>query len=285
MIFPLHDDNPTRRTPFVTFAIIGVNAVVFLGSIQLSPVDRGVLWYVRGFVPARVAGLIDDEPPEVDPQTVPPELREHVLAIEADRDVVVLRPLSRPQTLLSLLTCMFLHGGWLHVIGNMWFLWVFGNNVEDRLGHVAFLLFYLLGGLFASACHWMIAPHSTTPVIGASGAVATMLGAYAITWPWARVKSLVFLFVIITVIDLPALLVLGVWFLAQLVSATHAANLEVSGGVAWWAHVGGFLAGLVLMPLLSSLAGPTDDERPSDPSEFSGFGQSDDYRRPDDHRF
>ena len=283
MIFPFHDDNPIRRTPFVTFAIIGVNAAVFLGSIQLSPVDRGVLWYVRGFVPARIAGLIDDEPPEVDPRTVPPGIRERVLEFDANRDVVVLRPLPRRQTLLSLLTCMFLHGGWLHVIGNMWFLWVFGNNVEDRLGHVAFLLFYLLGGLFASACHWMIAPNSTTPVIGASGAVATMLGAYAITWPWARVRSLVFLFVIITVIDLPALFVLGVWFLVQLVSATNAADLEMGGGVAWWAHVGGFLAGLVLMPLLSSLAGPADDDRPSDPSELFGFGQSDDYRRPDDH--
>jgi len=281
MIFPFHDDNPTRRTPFVTFAIIGVNAVVFLGSLQLSPVQRGVLWYVRGFVPARIAGLIDDVPPEVNPRTVPPGLREHVLAIDARRDVVVLRPLARGQTVLSLFTCMFLHGGWLHVIGNMWFLWIFGNNVEDRLGHVAFVLFYLLGGLFASACHWMIAPHSTTPVIGASGAVATMLGAYAVTWPWARVKSLVFLFVIITIVDLPALLVLGVWFLAQLLSATNTANLEMSGGVAWWAHVGGFLAGLVLMPLLSSLAGPTDGEQSF---ERFGFGQPDEeFRRPEDY--
>jgi len=281
MIFPFHDDNPTRRTPFLTFAIIGVNAVVFLGSLQLSPVERGVLWYARGFVPARIAGLIDDVPPEVDPRTVPPELREHVLAIDARRDVVVLRPLARPQTVLSLFTCMFLHGGWLHVIGNMWFLWVFGNNVEDRLGHVAFVLFYLLGGLFASACHWMIAPHSTTPVIGASGAVATMLGAYAITWPWARVKSLVFLFVIVFVVDLPALLVLGEWFLVQLLSATHAANLDMGGGVAWWAHVGGFLAGLILMPILSSLAGPTDGEQSFD--RF-GFGQPDEeFRRPEDY--
>lgn len=286
MIFPFHDDNPTRRTPFVTFAIMGVNAVVFLGSIQLSPVDRGVLWYVRGFVPARIAGLIDDGPPEVDLGTVPPDLREHVLAFDPVRNVVVLRPLSERQTLLSLLTCMFLHGGWLHVIGNMWFLWIFGNNVEDRLGHVAFVLFYLLGGLFASACHWMIAPHSTTPVIGASGAVATMLGAYAVTWPWARVKSLVFLFVIVTVIDLPALLVLGAWFLIQLLSATHAANLDVGGGVAWWAHVGGFLAGLVLMPLLSALVVPAGDEGPSERPDLFNFGQPDeDHRRPDDYHW
>jgi len=256
MIFPFHDDNPVTRTPFVTYGIVAVNAVVFLGSLGLSDADRAVLWYGRGFVPARMAQLVDRRPIELE---LPPEAPDL-----ARPDIVRVRRLTfEPiphQILLSLLTCMFLHGGWLHLIGNMWFLWVFGNNVEDRLGHVLFLVFYLVGGLLASACHWMIEPQSTTPVIGASGAVATMLGAYAITWPWARVKTLVFLIVIITIIDLPALLVLGVWFVIQLLSAANATTLELTGGVAWWAHVGGFLAGLILMPVLSSLARTRDKQ-------------------------
>jgi membrane associated rhomboid family serine protease len=281
MIFPFHDENPIQRTPFVTLGIVGVNAVVFLGTLSLSELDRGTLWYGRGFVPARIVELVKDEPPQVDPRTVPPELRERVLAVDLRRERIVLKPLPQRQILLSLFTSMFLHGGWLHVIGNMWFLWVFGNNVEDRVGHVPFLLFYLFGGLFASACHWAINPSSTIPVIGASGAVAAMLGAYAITWPWARVKSLVFLFVVVTVIDLPALAVLGVWFLGQLVSATNAANVGLSGGVAWWAHVGGFLVGLVLMPFLNSLLG-SPDQGSSDRFDWFGFGQADDRRHPDD---
>ena len=278
MIFPLHDENPTRRTPFFTFAIIGVNAVVFLGSLQLSVPDRTVLWYARGFVPARIAQLADPKPVVVDlPVQAPQPLRPGVVEVRR----LEFQPV-RGQILLSLLTCMFLHGGWLHLVGNMWFLWVFGNNVEDRLGHVAFLVFYLLGGLVASACHWMTGPLSTTPVIGASGAVATMLGAYAITWPWARVKSLVFLFVIVTVVDLPALLVLGVWFLLQLISATNA-DLEMGGGVAWWAHVGGFLTGMLLMPFVSALLSATDESAGPDQLNLFGFGRDDDIRRPDDY--
>jgi membrane associated rhomboid family serine protease len=278
MIFPLYDNNPTRRTPFITFAIIAVNAAIFLRLLQLPLGDRAVLWYVRGFVPARISQLSDPKPLEVDlPAEIPNPQRPDLVRQRR----IEFQP-AAPQILLSLFTCMFLHGGWLHLIGNMWFLWVFGNNVEDRLGHVAFLLFYLLGGVFASACHWMIAPASTTPVIGASGAIATMLGAYAITWPWARVKCLVFLLVIVTIIDLPALLVLGLWFLMQLVSATYAADLEMGGGVAWWAHVGGFLAGLALMPLLASLIVSGDAQKGSGEVAWLG-GQSDDFRRPDDY--
>ncbi len=265
MIFPFHDENPTKRTPLFTFAIIAVNAVVFLGSLQLSAEDRTVLWYARGFVPARIAQLAEPRPLIVD---VPVEAAPPLVP----RGMVAVRRLQLPpvrgQILLSLLTSMFLHGGWLHLIGNMWFLWVFGNNVEDRLGHVAFLAFYLLGGLVATACHWMTGPMSTTPVIGASGAVATMLGAYAITWPWARVKSLVFLFIIITVIDLPALLVLSVWFLVQLISATNA-DVHMGGGVAWWAHVGGFLTGMLLMPFLSAVLNAGDQDARSDESTCS----------------
>ena len=256
MLIPFYDNNPISRTPFITYGIVAVNVVVFLWSLGMSRPDRQMLFYRAGFVPARIAQLVDRKPIEVNiAQEAPHPARPDPVRVRR----LQFEPVPR-QIFLSLVTCMFLHGGWLHLIGNMWFLWVFGNNVEDRVGPLPFLVFYLLGGLLASACHWMVEPDSTIPVVGASGAVATMLGAYAITWPWAKVKTLVFLFVIIMIVDLPALLVLGVWFLAQLIAATNFADLEMSGGVAWWAHVGGFVAGLILMPLLGAVLGATDDK-------------------------
>jgi membrane associated rhomboid family serine protease len=168
-------------------------------------------------------------------------------------------PPGRGQVLATLLTHMFLHGGWLHLLGNMWFLWIFGNNVEDRLGPVLYLLFYLGGGLLATGTHWLLSPDSTAPLIGASGAVAAILGAYAITWPWARVETFVFIVFFFTIIELPALVVLGIWFFMQVLEVSKALGLSGSGlqyntGVAWWAHVGGFVAGVILMPYLSDLA-------------------------------
>ena len=154
--------------------------------------------------------------------------------------------------LYQFFTCMFLHGSWMHLLGNMWFLWLFGNNVEDRLGSVTFLVLYLLGGMLGSCCHWARGPASFAPVIGASGAVATILGAYAVTWPWARVRTLVILVVFITLIELPAMVVLGGWFLLQLLEGTEAG---VAQNVAWWAHIGGFVAGVVLMPLFGDAVG------------------------------
>ncbi len=252
MFFPFHDDNATERTPVVTVALIVINVISFVAIQRLSVPDRQLLAYTHGFVPARIAQLGNHKP------IVIPFQRQRVLhpvfgPIELRKNLR-LEP-APPQILATLVTCMFLHGGWLHLIGNMWFLWVFGNNVEDHLGPVPFLGVYLLGGLLASGCHWLTGPNSITPVIGASGAVATVLGAYAITWPWARIHTLVFLFVFITVIDLPALLVLGVWFLGQLLEGTRALNLGITGGVAWWAHVGGFVAGMLLMPFVSAAVG------------------------------
>lgn len=249
MIFPFHDDNPTGRFPAVTVGVIVLNVLVFLRFLSLPPKERHLRYYSLGFVPARVVQLVDNRLIAVDPALVPQTSRVRVRTLVADYEV--LRPAPAAQVWSSLLTCMFLHGGWLHLIGNMWFLWIFGNNVEDRLGHLPFLVFYLGGGLLASMCHWLINPLSTLPVIGASGAVSATLGAYAITWPWARVRSLVFLFLFVTVIDMPAMLVLGVWFLAQLGGALGNTQMELSGGVAWWAHVGGFVAGMILMPWLS----------------------------------
>jgi len=258
MLFPLHDHNPTTRTPIVTYAIVAVNVVAFLWLIRLPALEKEKIYYEQGFVPARIAQLVDHKPIQVELEHQPVEVQPAGEAGQAaEAPEAKLFPLNAVpgQIFLSLLTCMFMHGGWLHLIGNMWFLWVFGNNVEDRLGHATYLLFYLIGGLLASACHWIIEPGSTTPVIGASGAVAAMLGAYAITWPWARVKTLVFLFVIITIIDLPALLLLGLWFGAQIWGGAQALGPGQPSGVAWWAHIGGFLAGLLLMPLLGALIG------------------------------
>jgi membrane associated rhomboid family serine protease len=252
-MIPLHDDNPTTRPPVVTVGIIVINALVFISTLSLPESKLQELYFRRGFVPARIARLKQAQPVNVDVEErlIDPFTGQPVRV----RRQIQLEPNPR-KIFLSLLTCMFLHGGWLHLIGNMWFLWIFGNNVEDRLGSIPFLLFYLAGGLAASAFHfWQAGPQSMAPVIGASGAVASVLGAYAITWPWARVHTLVVLIIFITIVDLPALLVLGIWFLGQLLSAQKAVNLGMDGGVAWWAHVGGFLAGLVAMLILA----PSDE--------------------------
>jgi membrane associated rhomboid family serine protease len=255
MFFPFHDENPVERTPIAMYAIVVLNVVVFLWSRQLQPLGQQELAYEHGFVPARIEQLTDRRPIEV-----PLKVEMAPTPWAQDVGVVRLRLDPKPsEIVLSLVTCMFLHGGWLHLIGNMWFLWIFGNNVEDRLGPVLFLVLYFVGGLLASGAHWLSAPQSTMPVIGASGAIAAALGAYAVTWPWARVRTLVFLFIFITVIDLPAFVVLGAWFLLQLFAAW--APNPMGEPVAFWAHVGGFVTGMVLMPLFSTLvgAGRTDE--------------------------
>jgi membrane associated rhomboid family serine protease len=152
---------------------------------------------------------------------------------------------------LPFLTSMFLHGGWLHLIGNMWYLWIFGDNIEDRIGHFSYLIFYLLCGLGAGIAHTTLNYDSTAPSIGASGAIAGVLGAYLVSYPFARVLTLVPIFVFLQVIEIPALIVLGFWFLVQfLYGATALASATGnSGGVAWWAHVGGFIVGMILVSL------------------------------------
>jgi len=227
MFFPFHDDNPTRRTPVLTWVLIALNVWSFLSFVRLSPLEQQRVVYQRGFIPARIAQLTGARPGSI---FVPLRRPGAPLAPAA---VLVLPPRPR-EIVASLITCMFLHGGWLHLIGNMWFLWLFGNNVEDCLGPARYLLLYLVGGLVASASHWLVDPASTTPVIGASGAVATVLGAYAITWPWARVHTLVVLVVFVTVIDLPALLVLGAWFLAQVAAGRHALGPTWAGSWPGW---------------------------------------------------
>ena len=152
----------------------------------------------------------------------------------------------------TLLTSMFLHGGWLHVIGNMWFLWIFGDNVEDVLGHWVYLLFYVLCGVAAALTQLMLSPDSRVPTVGASGAIAGVMGAYLVKFPHARIVTLVFLFVFVTTVEVPAALMLAFWFVMQLFSGVGTiGHSQISqGGVAWFAHVGGFLAGILLILML-----------------------------------
>lgn len=149
---------------------------------------------------------------------------------------------------------MFIHGGWLHIIGNMWYLWIFGDNVEDRLGHIRFLIFYLLCGVGAGIVHTFLNSASVVPSVGASGAIAGVLGAYAISYPTARVLTLVPILFFIQIIEIPAAFVLGFWFLMQFLSGTASLAVATSanaGGVAWWAHVGGFVIGMLLIGRLA----------------------------------
>jgi membrane associated rhomboid family serine protease len=245
MLFPLYDLNAHRHFPLMTVLIIAINVAItaWMGTQH----DTNAI-YRYGFIPARVTALRTGQPVTVR-TTV---LNRH----RQERPGQVLQLPSTPADVyLTFITTMFMHGGWMHLVANMWMLWVFGNNVEDRLGRVMFLCYYLLGGMVGTACQWFFDPMSTVPVIGASGAVATVLGGYAITYPKAVVKTLVF-FGLILILDLPALLVLGIWFVVQIISGLSALQGIVGAPVAFWAHIGGFLAGIALMPIMGLGAAP-----------------------------
>ncbi len=215
-MIPLRDDNPSQTVPFVTRAIILANVLAFFYELRLGD---GLPEFLRdwGVVPGRLfASLVGDT--------------------------------SLPVELLTVLTSMFLHGGWLHLIGNMWYLWIFGDNVEDRLGHGRFLLFYLTSGVVAAALHSALIPGSPVPTVGASGAIAGVLGAYAMAFPRARVLTLVPIFFFFQVIGVPAMILLGIWFVLQFIAGTINFG-STSGGVAWWAHIAGFVFGWVVMAL------------------------------------
>jgi membrane associated rhomboid family serine protease len=256
MFFPLHDNIPARRVPMITYVLVTVNCLAFLWVSRLPSFSQELVAYELGFVPARIGQLTHGED-----ISVPINVLVHD-PFEGDhyepRELVLSARLR--QVAMSLLTCMFLHASWLHLLTNMWFLWLFGDNVEDRLGPLPFLFLYLVGGLIASLTHWAIAPGSLTPVIGASGAIAGILGGYAVTWPLARISTFVVLIVFFTIIDVPAMVVLGVWFVAQVFAAQASLHQPGAGGVAWWSHVGGFLTGMALMPLLSALFARRDEE-------------------------
>jgi membrane associated rhomboid family serine protease len=218
-VIPLHDDNPTHRLAWVTLVIIALNVAVFVFQLTLPYGDLTLDgFYARaGATPYELANRVD----------IP------------------------PQNLLpwwgTVLSSLFIHGGWLHLIFNLLFLWVFGNNVEDAMGSAGFLLFYLLCGLVATASQVVADPSSTAPLIGASGAIAGVLGAYLVLHPRARVLTVVPLVFLFPVFYLPAWILLVIWFVLQTVQGVASIGAATEGGVAFWAHVGGFVAGLALV--------------------------------------
>jgi len=231
-MFPIRDNIPSRTTPYVTFTIIGVNAVIFLFEVSLGK-HLGAFVARFGMVPAFVANGYPT-------------------------------PLSAWR---GVFTSMFLHADWMHVIGNMWMLWIFGDNVEDRVGHGRFAGFYLLWGLAANMLHLATNWGSQVPTIGASGAIAGVMGAYMLFYPRARVTTLIFIFYFIHFVEIPAMFFLGFWFFIQLLSGVGGllAGAGRVGGVAWWAHIGGFAAGAGVAKLMKSTA-------------YRGYPSPSDYR-------
>ncbi len=205
-MFPLKDENPTRRRPILTYALIIVNVAIFVGTLATGTFGQSIEEF--GMKPKEVlAG----------------------------------------QNLHTLFTSMFLHGGFLHILFNMWYLWIFGDNIEDILGRGKFILFYLGTGLVASLVHTFSDPGSMIPTIGASGAIAGVLGAYMILYPWARVHTAVIFFIIVHLVMVPAVVIIGLWFVLQVLSASVLWAAGTTAGVAYWAHIGGFLAGMLLI--------------------------------------
>lgn len=252
MILPLYDRNPHERFPFITLLLIVVNVWITWQMSLLPDLRQAEVVFERGFVPLRLTRIDDPQPVRIRQPMgeLPPEAE----AGQAQDPRVVLEvdlPTDSLSVYASMFSTMFLHGGWLHLITNMWMLWIFGNNIEDRLGHLVFAMFYLAGGILATLSHWAIAPESPLPVVGASGAVAAVLGAYALTFPWAKIRSLVLLVIVPLLLDIPAFIVLGLWIIMETVAGVMQLNLGIGVGVAHWAHIGGFVAGLVLMPLLA----------------------------------
>ena len=230
-MIPLRDANPTRRFPIVTIGLI-VLCVVAFGYELGAQATWGDTALER---------LFDDW------ALVPSHLAAALAPGHLDR---------LPHELVTVVTSMFLHGGWIHLIGNMLYLWIFGNNVEDRFGRPGFIAFYLFGGLAAATSQVLIDPASTTPVIGASGAIAAVLGAYLVLYPRARVLAIVFLVFFYQLLEIPAVIVLGFWFILQLIDGLASLGVShASGGVALFEHIGGFVLGVVIGLLVRGLGG------------------------------
>lgn len=228
-MFPLRDDNPQFLTPYVTYGLIAVNVCVWLviQGLGFDPaLSRSVC--TLGLIPAELSGAV--------PAGTALPL--------SDTTVCMLTP---DWAWLSLASYMFLHGSWLHIIFNMWFLWIFGNNVEDSMGHLRFFFFYLLCGLIAAGLQVVSDAQTTAPIVGASGAVGGVMGAYILLYPRVNVHFLIFLGFFVTTIAVPAFWMLAYWFILQVLGAVTSTSGE--SGVAFWAHVGGFVAGAALVTL------------------------------------
>ena len=223
-MLPLKDNIPYRHTPYAVYTIIGINALVFLFQMGMSQEQMIRLFHVLGVVPARY--------------------------FHAEWAAWM----GYPETfVLPFFTHMFLHSGFFHFLFNMWVMWIFADNVEDVMGPFRFVLFFLLCGLGALATHMFFNMDSKIPVVGASGAIAGVMGAYFILYPHARVVTLIPIFIFPYIIELPAVIFLGIWFLSQVSTGLFASGAaQGGGGVAWWAHAGGFVAGILLLPLFRS---------------------------------
>jgi membrane associated rhomboid family serine protease len=219
-MFPIRDDQPSYSTPFVNWFLIATNILIFFFQWSLGPRGDAQLASQFAVIPSHTAALLAGS-----------------------------QRYSLPAVAITFFTSMFLHANWEHVLGNMWFLYIFGDNIEDYLGHFTYLLFYLISGVIAMVTQVAIYPHSNIPTLGASGAIAGILGAYFILYPRARVLTWFFVFIIY----IPAWIVLGEWFVIQFFSGATALSMARSGreigGVAFWAHVGGFIAGMLMIKL------------------------------------
>ena len=219
LFIPLFDDNPSRRTPWVAWSVVALCAIVFLWQQSLVPQAERLAFFQYGFIPANASGVAP----------LPPGLA--VIPAWA-----------------TMVTAMFLHGGWMHIGGNMLYLWIFGDNVEDSMGPFRFAVFYILCGIAAALAQFMIDPSSRVPMVGASGGIAGILGAYLILHPRAAVRTFLLIIIFVRFINLPAWLVLGVWIAGQFVAVPSALAGTDGGGVAYFAHIGGFIAGMCLVP-------------------------------------
>ncbi len=214
-MIPFKDDNPTRRFPVLTLILIFLNIVVFVLSLT-HPAGLQQILYRYGAIPRSILTF-----------------KTH-------------QPLPAP---LTVFTSMFLHGGLFHIAGNMLYLWIFGNNIEDRLGRIRFILFYLSSGVVAAYAHALSSPSSTIPMVGASGAIAGILGAYLLLYPTAKVHTLIFFGFFVQIVRIPAVVVIGLWGLIQVLNGIMSKGLMVQSGVAWFAHIGGFIFGLLSIKL------------------------------------
>jgi membrane associated rhomboid family serine protease len=281
-VLPLKDNNPTTRFPVMTVALIVINVVVFIwqlnfptdkkldqvgfGSIDQSSLEYGAIPYRITHTDSRdcAVGGVPDSQGQLAAGVVCPGTKDYdrAVAIGQQDPQAVPIPINEAPWWETLFTSMFMHGGILHIAGNMLFLWVFGNNIEDRLGRVKFLIFYLLAGLIAVYTQALIDTSSTAPTIGASGAIAGVLGAYALLFPKARVLTLIFIIFFVTLVEIPAMILLAIWFILQFVPALGQVAVETGGGegVAYFAHVGGFVFGLAVAAVMLSITRGRDRE-------------------------
>ncbi len=258
MLIPLFDLNPHSRFPWFTLLLIAANVGINVWSGTLGEVRQTAVVLEHGFVPVRFSQLDSGKPVIIPLQSIDPRTGKPEIDLLTGRPKIVGVPLSTDASAVypTFLSTMFLHGSWAHLLMNMWMLWIFGNNVEDRLGHFLYLAFYIGGGIIATLVFWVTDVGGTVPVIGASGAVAAVLGGYAVTYPTAKVRTLIFIVIIFLIRDVPALVLLGLWFLMEVISGMIGLWGVQLQPVAFWAHVGGFLAGMLLMPVLSLGASP-----------------------------